>query len=74
CAHVLAAAGAAARLAQGRDVSALSRLDAASILAELPELPAGERHTAEFVAQALAAALRAYLLRRREEPWKRLYR
>jgi NifU-like protein involved in Fe-S cluster formation len=74
CAHVRAAAAAAARLAHGRDVSALGRLDAARILEELPGLPSEEHHTAEFVVQALAAALREYLLRRREEPWKRWYR
>jgi NifU-like protein involved in Fe-S cluster formation len=73
CAHVQATAAVAARLAHGLDISELAGLGPERILAELPGLPAQERHTAEFAAQALAAALREYLLRRREEPWRRLY-
>jgi len=74
CMHVVACGSAAAALAEGRDVAALKSLDAAAIDEALGGLPPAERHCAEFAAQVLRLAVLDYLEKRREDPWKRLYR
>ncbi len=74
CLHVVACGSAAAALADGREIASLKEIDAAAIDAALGGLPAAERHCAVFAAEVLRRALLDYLDKRRQEPWKRLYR
>jgi len=73
CSNTLAAAAAAAALAQGRSFGDILALQPGDILDRIAGLPEGARHIADLAVAALHAAV-LDAIRNKAEPWKRVYR
>jgi NifU-like protein involved in Fe-S cluster formation len=73
CSNTLAAAAAAAALAQGRSFGEILALRPGDILERIAGLPEGARHVADLAVAALHAAVQD-AIRNEAEPWKRAYR
>jgi len=73
CGNTLAAAAAAAALAQGRSFGEILGLQPADLLERIAGLPEGARHVADLAVEALRAAVMD-AVGNKAEPWKRAYR
>jgi NifU-like protein involved in Fe-S cluster formation len=73
CANVLAAAAAAAALAQGRSTGDALALHSPDVVARIGDLPPAAWHVAELAVRALREAL-LEAFRNRREPWRAAYR
>lgn len=73
CPSVIAAASVAVMQAEGRNLAEIKDIKEAEIATQAG-LPDAEAHAAEFAREVLLDAVRDFLLRRREETWRKLYR
>jgi nitrogen fixation NifU-like protein len=73
CAHTALAAGAIARLAEGRPLTDALQLKATHVLDQVSDLDEEHEHCAVIAANALHDAV-TDALRYQQEPWKLLYR
>jgi NifU-like protein involved in Fe-S cluster formation len=73
CSNTLAAAAAAAALAEGRSFGEILGLQPDDVLDRIAGLPEGARHVADLAVAALHAAV-LDAIGNQAEPWKRAYR
>jgi len=73
CGPTLAAGSMATELASGKSILEAFRINQKMILDHLEGMPKESEHCAQLAADTLKAALRDYLIHKRE-PWKRNYR
>lgn len=73
CAATIACGSMASELAKGKNISDILKMEFMAVVNGLDGLPEGNYHCAELAADALKAAVKDYLLIRRD-PWKKAYR